>query len=325
MRTSRIIALAAGVALVVVVPQPAAAGSATFTLSDPRGDDHGDGSLVYPFRDDLQPGDLDLVSLSARPDKDGTRFEAVFARPIAPTARRTIDRAGTTLDDVARFGFYTFNLDIYIDTDHEAESGSLNMLPGRVAQLDPANAWEKAVVLTPRPYEARTAIARFMMRTVKRDRKEEGQRLTEAEAKEIEAEIERDVESRVFFPTQITVQRNKVSFVVPDAFLGGPARPDWSYVVAVTACDIEQKFDVPPSQGIVGFRGDNLMVVPLGLSPSRETLGGGREYELDFMPPLVDIIVPAGTDQESLLRNYDVKTGRPVRLPGVVPAQAATK
>ena len=33
-----------------------------FKLTDPRGDDYGDGTLIYPLRDYMHNGDLDLVS-----------------------------------------------------------------------------------------------------------------------------------------------------------------------------------------------------------------------------------------------------------------------
>ena len=62
------------------------------------GDDHGDGSLLYPLRDDLAPGELDLRSLTARADPDGTMFEATFARPIRRPDKRAIDAGGGTLD-----------------------------------------------------------------------------------------------------------------------------------------------------------------------------------------------------------------------------------
>src|SRR5688572_3288718 len=68
-----------------------------FTLADARGDDHGDGDLRYPMRDDMVPGSLDLLLLVAYREENGTRFEATFARPIArPQAARTMDIAGET-------------------------------------------------------------------------------------------------------------------------------------------------------------------------------------------------------------------------------------
>ncbi|HEY6572922.1 MAG TPA: glucodextranase DOMON-like domain-containing protein, partial [Candidatus Eisenbacteria bacterium] len=135
-----------------------AAPTALFTLDDPRGDDHGDGTLVYPLRNDLAPGDLDLVSLSARAEKDGTLFEATFARPIRVPGREPIDAGGMALDRLARFGFYTFNLDLYIDTDGVPGSGLRAMLPGRRAEIDSSSAWERAICLTPRPYQAIEAL-----------------------------------------------------------------------------------------------------------------------------------------------------------------------
>jgi C-terminal binding-module, SLH-like, of glucodextranase len=42
-----------------------------------------------------------------------------------------------------------------------------------------------------------------------------------------------------------------------------------------------------------------------------------------LQPPLVDVIVPAGPSQESLLKDYDIQAKRPVRLEGVVPAARA--
>src|SRR6185503_2147410 len=122
----------------------------------PRGDDHGDGDLRYPLREELGPGSMDLLLLVAYPEDDGTRFEATFARPIAkPQAGRTVDIAGETQAQRARFGFYTFNLDLYVDTDRVLGSGRTDTLPGRNLTLAPGSAWEKVILLTPRPYDAR--------------------------------------------------------------------------------------------------------------------------------------------------------------------------
>src|SRR4051812_19104135 len=75
-----------------------------FTLADARGDDHGDGDLRYPLREDMPPGSMDLLLLTAYAEDDGTRFEATFARPIiTPQAGRTVDLAGETQAQRARF------------------------------------------------------------------------------------------------------------------------------------------------------------------------------------------------------------------------------
>lgn len=294
-------------------PQP------IFTLSDPRGDDHGDGDLVYPMRDDLRPGDLDLISLTARPDPDGTEFEAVFGKPIAATDRRTVDAGGGSLDDLARFGFYTFNLDVYIDTDREPGSGNVWTLPGRKAEVDPSNAWEKAVCLTPRPYQAKQAVKRLLARFARREMKAAGEKAGKEELRDVEGEIARDVEERIFFPTRVRVFGSTVRFLVPTDFLEGPARASWSYVVAVSGADVYQSLDIPSTLGLAEAGPDSLMILPISPGRWKDRFGGGREDD-PLQPPLVDVIVPAGKTQEAILKDDDPSQKRPVRLPGVVPS-----
>jgi len=309
------ILVGAAIAAVVLAAAPSAFSDDTriFTLTDPRGDDHGDGSLVYPRRDDLKPGDLDLLSLTAKRQSDGTWFEATFARPIMPTNRRVIDAGGGSLDDIARYNFYTFNIDIYIDTDRVPGSGMNYMLPGRKAEIDPANAWEKAICLTPRPREARQAVGRMIAGYAWKDAKARGEKLDAVKRKQILADINRDIDKQIFFPTQIHVLGSKIGFLVPLSFLNGWAKPEWSYVVAVSGADVYQKLDLGGLLNIAADVPDSLYI--LGVEPgssSTERFGGGDEDNPN-QPPLVDIIVPPGLKQEDVLKS------QPVRLPGVVP------
>ena len=114
-----------------------AEGQPIFTLTDPKGDDHGDGTLQYPLRTDMQPGDLDLVTFSAFAQSGGTVFEATFARSVRVRRAAPIDPVGNTLDKIAKLGFYEFNIDVYIDTDRIPGSGSTQTLPGRRAAIAP--------------------------------------------------------------------------------------------------------------------------------------------------------------------------------------------
>lgn len=290
-----------------------------FTLTDPRGDDHGDGTVTYPRREDLKQGDLDLLSLVARPDPEGTLFEATFARPIARPGSLVIDNLGTTADKVARFGFYTFNLDIYIDTDRVPGSGSLALLPGRKAEVAPANAWEKAICLTPRPFEAQEGLKRLLVRFARRDVKARTGKVDPAEMKLTEAGISEDVDKKVFFPTRVRVVGPTVSFLVPITFLGGRARPTWSYVVVVSGADIIQKIDVPEMLGLSEPDPDSLMIMPVSYRNYVDRFATTRDDPL--LPLIIDLIVPPGKKQEEILRDDDPKSGRLVRLPGVVPAE----
>ncbi|MGZ5425627.1 MAG: glucodextranase DOMON-like domain-containing protein [Thermoanaerobaculia bacterium] len=290
-----------------------------FTLTDPRGDDHGDGTVTYPRREDLKQGDLDLLSLVARPDPEGTLLEATFARPIAKPESKVIDNLGTTADKVARFGFYTFNLDIYIDTDRVPGSGSLALLPGRKAEVDSANAWEKAICLTPRPFEAKEGLKRLLVRFARRDVKAKKGKVDPGEMRPTELSISEDVDKGVFFPTRVRVHGPTVSFVVPTSFLGGKAQPTWSYVVAVSGADIIQKIDAPGLLGLSEPDPDCLMILTVSYSNYVDRFATTRDDPL--MTPIIDTIVPPGRKQEEILRDDDPKSGRLVRLPGVVPAE----
>jgi len=322
MRTTTPTFLVLACALLGALPA-AAAGRMIFQLDDPRGDDHGDGALVYPLARDFERGDLDLIAFSARRDGDGTLFEAIFARPVRTPEGEAIDQLGTQLADVARLGFYTFNLDVYIDLDREPGSGGVGMLPGRRAEVHPDFAWDRAVVLTPRPSTARGELKRMIARSVKQAVEEQpgtaGSEEAEAQLEGLKARIPEDVETRIFFPTRVQVRGPKVTFFVPADFLGGTAQPEWAYVVVVSGADIRQSFDLTSLIGVGEETRDRLMILPRGVGTWSDRFGGGRKGD-ELQTPLVDVVVPAGTTQERLLSDYDVRQGVPVRLPGVVPA-----
>jgi glucodextranase-like protein len=314
-------ALPAMLALTTLLPAAAAADETIFTLTDPRGDDNGDGTLRYPVKYyDLAPGDLDLVSLTARRVAGGTELEAEFANRVRPTARRTIDIGGTSLDTVARFGFYTTNIDIYIDTDRAPNSGAVQALPGRNLEIAPAYAWERAISLTPRPYDAKSTLRRILLKQLKREMREKEGRVDPDQAQQLRTALPDDVDTRIFFPTRIRVVGRTIRFFVPDSFLGGPAQPTWSYVVLVTGTDIEQRFDVSERVGFTR-EADNLFVLPIAPGGRADRFGGAQEDD-PLQPPVIDLIAPQGMTQQRLLRDYDLRTKRPVQLPGVVPAEA---
>ena len=318
-------ALLAAVAT-LAVGAPAAARAADdrviFRLADPLGDDHGDGSLRYPRSNDLKRGDLDIASFSAREEKGGTFFEVTFARRIRRTEPRAIDEGGSLLTDVARLGFYTFNVDVYVDTDRKPGSGNVQLLPGRLAEVQPAYAWEKCIALTPRPWDAGDETKRILTRRQRmEEQKARGgkEKLPKDAAQEISAEVKRLVDEKVFFPTVVQINGPTVRFFVPGTFLGGPAKTEWAYVVFVTGADILQKLDLASLLGIdkkAALPGPYLVPVAYG---SWENKFGTDTID-ELLPPIVDLIVPPGASQEKLLGSSDPETDTPVRLPGVVPA-----
>ncbi|HEX6900656.1 MAG TPA: glucodextranase DOMON-like domain-containing protein [Thermoanaerobaculia bacterium] len=303
----------------IVLAAPAFGAKEIFKLTDPRGDDYGDGQYVYPDNSDFGRGDLDLLSLTARQEGQGTRFEATFAKPIKLPGREIIDGLGTELVEAARFGFYLQNLDIYIDTDRAPGSGGLTMLPGRNAEIDPAFAWEKAIILTPRPHEAKAELKRMLVKILNEDAQKEGSTITNEEVEALKRQIPVDVDQRVFFPTEIRVRGQKISFFVPGIFLGGPAKAAWSYVVATSGADLLQSFDLARMMGRPSG-GRALMILPVSPGRWAERFGGGRDGATN-QPPLIDVIVPKGQTQEKLMSDFDSRAKRPVVLPGVVPAE----
>jgi hypothetical protein len=305
-----------GAALLVA---PAAAKKPIFTLTDPRGDDHGDGNYIYPGNRRIETGDLDILSFAAYDEGNGTRFEVTFAKPVKKPEREAIDELGTQLSDVARYGFYNLNLDIYIDTDRVPGSGGVTMLPGRQAEIDPATAWEKAIILTPRPHEAKSELQQMLMRTLNEDSKRSND-LKDDEIEALKKQIPLDIESRIFFPTEIRVLGSRISFFVPALFLGGIAKPTWAYVVASSGCDLLQQYD--PNRALLSRKEElkSLMIIPVSPGNWQDRLGGGRENAPN-QPPLMDIIVPKGKKQETIMSDFSGREKRPVVIPGVVPAE----
>lgn len=289
--------------------------SAIFTLTDPAGDDYGNGKLVYPMNPDFERGDLDLVGFTARRAGGGTEFEATFARPIRTPQRRTIDAIGTQLDQVAKLGFYNFNIDVYVDTDGVSGSGSTTTLPGRGVLIDDSTAWEKVVSLTPDPQAALGELKRIVIRDERRRDQSEGKKgiITD----EARKELRESVDEYVFFPSSVQVAGNRVTFFVPDSFLGEP-QSGWSYVVAVSGADVVQRLDQQNRIMRMGDPGEALMILPVGTGRPVDRFGGALEHDV-YMPPLVDVIVAPGQDQKTVLSAYDADADRPAVLTGVKP------
>lgn len=301
---------------------PALAGKdAIFDLTDPRGDDHGDGTMIYPSRTDFTSGELDLTRLTARQVSGGTLFEATFARPIRSPGELVIDSLGTQLSNVARHGFYNFNIDIYIDTDREFGSGAVAMMPGREAEIRVDDSWDRAIIVTPMPHEARGSLTRQIVSAMSKEAEYQYEATGEPFAqREVRQSVGGDMADRVFFPTRINVRGRRISFFVPSSFLRGPAQSDWSYVVAVSGADLIQRFDLSARVGLATSTRDRLMIVPVSSGAWASRFGTART-DTELQPPLVDIMVPEGFTQEGVLEDFNSRHGRPAVLPGLIPSE----
>ncbi len=320
----RSIARASLALALLALPGVAFAKSPIFELTDPRDDDHGNGNLVYPLRHDLQKGDLDIVAFRAFEDRGGTLFEIELARSVRKPERGAIDQAGTDLVTIARQGFYTFSVDVYIDKDRQPGSGGVAMLPGRNAEVASDTAWERAVVLSPRPAETRSALRRMWLKQLNEAMREQ----LDGPAADVKSdEVQRAEQVRatlaesVFFPNQIRVSGRKVRFYVPDTFLGGRASKDWAYTVVITGADLTSSFDLAARAGIGEGVADDLMTIPISPGTWQDRFGGGRDGASN-QPPIVDLLVGPGQSQERILSDFTSNGENPkaVQVTGIVPS-----
>ncbi len=99
-------------------------------IDDPRGDDHGPGSYTYPTNPAFEPGVYDMTKVQMMEDHEGWLiFRVDFAGPVNnPWGGRD--------------GFSVQGIDIYLDTDGKAGSGSRDLFENRNARTTPESAWE---------------------------------------------------------------------------------------------------------------------------------------------------------------------------------------
>jgi len=308
---ARLAPLAAALTFSACAHAAGAGAAPLWSLADPPGDDHGDGDLTYPGRGDPAPGELDLLALRALREADGTTFEATFARPIRRPDGRTVSSTGASLSEVAPLGFYGLNLDVYVDVDRVPGSGRVDSLPGRKLAFAAEGAWDRAVVLTPRPAEAMALLRALWTRAAKRERA--GRSMSGREEEALEREVAAEAERRVFFPRRVRVAGATVSFFVPAAFLPGGADPAYAYAAAVTGADLDLRLDIRAIfQKDAPTRG--LFLLPIAPGHRIDFFGGGRIDDPD-QPPVVDLLA-AGLQEATLL-------ARPPLVRGIVPAEAS--
>ena len=106
--------------------------TALLTVEDPEGDDHGPGSYTYPTDAVFDPGCFDLREFVVGTDEENMVFVFTFAGPV-----NNPWGSGS--------GLAVQTLDVYIDVDQQAGSGSRLLLPGRNAALPAEQAWDYAV------------------------------------------------------------------------------------------------------------------------------------------------------------------------------------
>jgi hypothetical protein len=292
----------------------AAQASQLVSIDDVKGDDHGAGGLIYPNRDDIGPGDLDLVRISAEQRVDGIWFSVEMAQPVRSPVGRVTETGQTPIDRIARNGFYTFNVDIYIDTDRIAGLGETSTLPGRGVTVDRNYGWEKAIVLTPRPGVAATMLQMHYDNEFEAELRARQGRVSKPELQELQGRSETRVRDMYYFPDKVRVNGRRIEFLVPLEFLGGVPSQSWAYTAIVTGADLEQT----GRPGQLGAGRSRMMTMGVGRGV-QESLFGIRGDADAATPPVVDILSPDDEVQSRVLDDFDVVAGRLAAVPGVAP------
>jgi hypothetical protein len=275
------------------------------TISDPPGDDYGEGTLTYPQRSDFQTGDLDLLQLKISRDEEGFWFEAMFKNPIRDPAGVANATGSESLAEFARKGFYQFNIDVYVDTDRVNGSGNTFTLPGRQVRIDTGYAWEKAVVLTPRPE---------LMR----------EQLLDALAEQFPGrprlESEAIVDRSIFFATRTRIRSKSIAFFAPSSFFSGSDGTGWAVTALVTGAIIAIPADLSffPSTKKPLERLQLGVMQPVAGYP-KDTFG----YSGAIPSPVVDMLNPSAEQQVRQLAAKNKLTGISWGTHAVNDAQAA--
>jgi len=185
-------------------------------------------------------------------------------------------------------------------------------LPGRDVTIDPKFAWERAVVLTPRPDTARTMMQMYTDRLMETDLRAKQGRLSDSDVDSVESRSEAEVNSLYYFPTKVRVSSRKIEFLVPTEFLGGEPQDNWAYTVLVTAADLEQAAEPRQSNP----RKATMMTLGVGTG-MRADLWGVRSGSDLNTPPVIDILAPDRARQVAALTDYDPEAGRLPAVPGI--------
>jgi hypothetical protein len=279
------------IAFLFSVPGASAGSLPLVTVSDPAGDDHGAGTLMYPQRDDFQAGDLDLLQLQVSRDGEGFWFEAMFRNAIRDPDNVQGTVGSDSLANFARKRFYQFNIDIYIDLDRVEGSGNTFTLPGRQVRIAPDFAWERAVILTPRP-----ELMRQQLLSV----------LAEQYPDTASAAIEASVDQSIYFPTRIRVRGKTIAFFVPASHFAGGDGANWAATALITGAltTIPADFSLFPSTK------KPLDILQLGvMQPApghpRDTFG----YSGALPSPVVDLLGASAEQQVRQLAEKEDLSG----------------
>ena len=254
------------------------------SFNDTRGDDNGGGNLAYPERFDIQRGDLDLLKFEINSTSNGLWFEVKFLKPIRDPSQARTSVGPESLSNFYRKGFFAFNIDIYIDKDRIKNSGNSFTLPGRHAQIAAEHAWEKAIILSPRPEFISGIFFAALSKVFKNLESEE---------------IRNTIDKRIFFPKRVHVKNRVIEFFVPSSMLGQGNPADWAYTLFVTGAKTSQVLKF--SRSGKGLKALELGVMQPKVGRPMQTFG--LENDRLKTLPIIDLLTESGDQQQLILKS----------------------
>jgi len=279
-------------------------------LADPAGDEDGPGSTTYPTSPLYGRGVFDLRALRVTAATGQSyRFEVELGSARVPDPERMISDA-RRLGDVCPQAPCLQTIDIYIDAGLGTGPGVDWLFPGRRLRLAEGERWTRAVLLTPRPMRARSAL-RLLLR---KGEAEQGAEVEGAGREERSRRIAEFMDRHVLFPEDVRRKGRKLVFRVPRRWLGNDPRA-CRYQVLVSCTELVPAVDLLEllRKRLVARR---FLIVPPGRTAGPWAPGGG-DGSATYPAPL-DIPDPAGkAGQQELLRRRD--ESRTAAIPLVAP------
>lgn len=251
-------------------------------LEDPRYDDHGPGSYIYPTGPWYQRrGLFDLRSFRVIHHEHEVEFRVRLELPFERPDRVMIN-PGQELPLTNSIFFQ--NIDIFVD--HTPGVGETEGIPGRNVQFRPSEAWDFALVITPRPDLVRQILRKW------------------------------PPAKRLLVADNVRSQGTEVWATVPAVRVGGFPTPDDGYQVVVSGTLHRNNFEVFERVTDV-YRVDALTIPVFGVA-EREAFGGGDLSR--WQPRAIDILAPRGITQGEILGHYDHESRDFAVLPMVYPS-----
>lgn len=165
-------------------------------------------------------------------------------------------------------------IDIYIDKDRIPGSGEFQALPGRDVVFDRNFGWEQMIFVSPEDAEA--------TRNYLRDKSEL-----------IGFGID-ELEQKIIVPSYTRVEDRTFVIKIPKDLIGEPGK-EWAYQVLLMPYEQYDQVDTLKNKRIKAFASDS-------------GFGGGSDYYGN--PNIMDMLVPAGEDQYTVLSNFSLHPDR---------------